>query len=350
MKVFIKTFGCELNRADTEVLRGMLVSEGFELVDTVSKADIVIVNSCGVKLPTQNKVLNYIQKIPSGKKKVVGGCLPKMLDIKNYVDIDLVFDNNSVCDIASVLKENKDFLSDEKENRLNKPIVRLSDCIAIVPIAQGCLGECSYCSVKNARGVLKSYAKEDILKAVRKAVDEGCKEIRLTAQDTGCYGKDIEENLPDLLKDVLKIEGDFKIRLGMSNPNYILGYLDEMIDVYKDEKMKKFLHIPLQSGSDKVLKDMERKYSVKDFKKIVESFRANISRINIATDVIIGFPTETDEDFKKTVKFVKEINPEVLNISKYGARPDTEAADMKQIASKEIKRRSVIMHDFWKNI
>lgn len=351
MKVFIKTFGCELNRADSEVIAGLISKAGFKLVDDLEKSDIVIVNSCGVKLPTQNKVLDFVKKVPKSKKLVVGGCLTKMLNLKIYApNVNLVFDTNSITKIVSLLRKNKSLLSNKKENRISLPVVRIKKEVAIIPIAQGCLGSpCAYCSVKKARGDLKSYKKEDILKQVMKAVEEGCKKIRLTAQDTGCWGKDFGQRLPDLLKNVLKVKGSFEVRLGMSNPNYVLEYLDEMVKVYKSPKMKKFLHIPVQSGSDKVLKDMKRRYSVDDFKKIVAKFRKEIPDICIATDIIIGFPTEDEKDFKQTVKLMREVKPEVLNISKFCPRPDTIAANMKQLPSQEIKKRSVILHKVWKS-
>lgn len=354
MKVFVKTFGCELNKADSEVISGMLSQADFKLVNTIRESDIVIVNSCGVKLPTQNKVLSYIKRIPKSKKIAVGGCLPKMLNIKFYApNTDLFFDTNSITKITSLIKKNQSISSEKKENRINKPVIRIKKDTAIIPIAQGCLGyPCTYCSVKNARGSLTSYRKKDIQKQVRKAVKEGCKNIRLTAQDTGCWGKDIKQKLPNLLKSVLKTKGNFEVRLGMSNPNYILEHLDEIIKIYKNPKMKKFLHIPLQSGSNKVLKDMKRKYSTQDFEKIVKKFRKEIPNISIATDIIIGFPTEGLEDFKKTLDIIKikKTKPEVLNISKYGARPNTTAANMKQIPSQEIKRRSIATHNLWKTL
>jgi len=352
MNVFVKTFGCELNKADSEVIAGILDKAGFKIVSNIKNAKIVIVNSCGVKLPTQNKVLDYIKKIPKTKKIVVGGCLPRMIDIKKYApNIDLIFDTNSITKIVELIKKNKSLLTEKKEDRINQPVIRIKKNIAIIPIAQGCLGEpCAYCSVKKARGDLKSYKKEDILKQVKKAVKEGCNKIRLTAQDTGCWGKDIKQKLPNLLKDVLKVEGDFEIRLGMTNPDYVLEYLDELVEIYKHPKMKKFLHIPLQSGSNKVLKDMKRKYTVQDFKKIIERFRKEIPEISIATDIILGFPTETENEFKKTLGIIKRIKPEVLNISKYGVRQNTKAAKMKQLPSQEIKKRSVELHKLYQKL
>lgn len=352
MKIFIKTYGCTLNKADTEIMAGVLKKAGFKLSSSISKADIVIINSCGVKLPTQNKVLSYIKRIPKTKKVIVGGCLPKMIDVKKHAsNVSAVFDTNSITKIVQLIKKNKKkILSEKKEYRINKPVVRIKKNIAIIPIAQGCLGQpCSYCSVKAARGELKSYKKEDIIKQVRKAVKEGCNKIFLTAQDTGCWGKDIGKELPDLLKEVLSVKGNFKVRLGMSNPNYILEYLKDLIKLYKNPKMIKFLHIPVQSGSDKVLRSMRRKYKIKGFKKIVKEFRKGIPKMNISTDIIIGFPTETKKDFEKTIRLIKEIKPEVINISKFGPRPKTEAAKMKQLPSQEIKRRSIITHKLWKS-
>ncbi len=351
-KIFIKTFGCELNRADSEVIAGILKKKGFNLVNNLKKAQIIIINSCGVKLPTQNKIIDYIKRIPKTKRIIIGGCLPKMINVRKYLSrIDLIFDTNSVTKIGELLQKNKDFLSDRKEKRINKPLVRINKRIAIIPIAQGCLGEpCAFCSVKQARGNLKSYSKKEILIAIRKAVRDGCTEIRLTAQDTGCWGKDLGEKLPDLLKDVIVEKGNFKIRLGMTNPNYVLEYLKELIEIYKHPKMKKFIHIPLQSGSNKVLKDMKRKYRVAQFKRIVKKFRNEINKINIATDIIVGFPTETEKDFQKTLNLLKELKPEVLNISKFGLRRNTLAEKMKQLPSTEIKRRSIEIHKLWEKI
>ena len=347
MNIFIRTFGCEFNRADSEVIAGLLAQAGFKLVDTVKKSDIVIINSCGVKSPTQNKVLSYIKRIPKIKKVVVGGCLPKMINVKFYAsNVDLIFDTNSITKIVDMLKKNESILSDEKEYRINKPVVRIKKDIAIIPISQGCLGApCTYCAVKNARGDLKSYKKDDILKQVKKAVKEGCKKIRLTAQDTGCWGIDFGQKLPDLLKSVINVKGEFEVRLGMSNPSYILKYLDDLIAIYKHPKMKKFLHIPVQSGSNNVLKDMKRRYSVEDFKKIVKRFRKEIHGISIATDIIVGFPTESPDDFKKTFNLIKRIKPEVLNVSRFSIRPNTVSANLKQLPIQEMRRRSVLLHN-----
>ncbi len=341
MNIFIKTYGCALNQHDSQVLSGVLKSKGYFLTN-LERAKIVIVMSCGVKSKTEQKIISFIKSL-KGKKIFVGGCLPRMLNLRKFAKVNAIFDTNNVLKVIELIEKQKDIFSIEKENRLNRPILRADKDIAIIPIAQGCLGKpCSYCSVKFARGDLKSYEKKDIIKEIQRAIKEKCSKIYLTAQDTGCYGLDINFNLPSLLKEILKLKGNFKIRLGMANPNFILWYLKELIPIFKNKKMIKFLHIPVQSGSDKVLKDMKRDYKIKDFKKIVKEFR-KIPGIKISTDIIVGYPTETIKDFEKTLKLIKETKPDIVNISKFTPRPKTHASKLKQIPTQEIKRRSKII-------
>jgi len=342
MKIYVKTFGCQSNYADSEVIKGIL-NKKFILVNDIKKADIVIVNSCGVKLVTQQRVISFIEKIPKNKRIYVGGCLPRMIDLKKILPkINGLFDVNSLSKIEELIFEGKEKnFSDEKENKINKPTIRCSKETGIINIGQGCLGNCAYCSVKFARGRLKSYSINEIVKAIKKAIQEGCKKIYLSSQDNGCYGYDINTNLPELLREVVKIEGKFKVRVGMMNPMYVLDFLDELIEVYKNDKIMKFLHIPVESGSNKVLKEMKRNYVVEDFIKIIKKFRKNIPKINISTDIIVGYPTETEDDFNKTLSLIKKVKPEVLNVSKFGPRPRTEAAKLKQLDSKIIKERSL---------
>ncbi|MBT3984665.1 tRNA (N(6)-L-threonylcarbamoyladenosine(37)-C(2))-methylthiotransferase [archaeon] len=340
MKVFVKTFGCTLNQRDSENIVGILQKNGFEIGED---ADIVIVNTCGVKSTTQNKVISYINSLD--KPVYVGGCLPRMLDLKKLTpNVKGYFDTNSIKKLVEQIKDELfENFSLEKENRLNMEIVRNSKDVAIIPISQGCLGNCTYCSVRFARGSLKSYSEEEILEEVRSVKDY--KKIYLTSQDTGCYGNDRGTDLISLLKKVISIEGKFKVRLGMANPEHILPILKELIEVYKSDKIIKFIHIPVQSGSNKVLKEMGRKYSVEQFKKIVKAFREEIKDIHISTDIIVGFPSESDKDFQGTLDLLEDIKPEVLNVSKFAPRPKTEAANMKQLKSEVIKDRSRIIHN-----
>ena len=219
MKVFIKTFGCTLNKRDSENIAGILKEQGFTLSQE-KQADIIIVNSCGVKSKTQNRVISYITK--QTKPVYLGGCLSAMLDLKSLTpNVKGYFNTNTIKQLTSQIKDNiLENYSTKKENRLNIPIIRNKD-IAIIPISQGCLGNCTYCSVKFARGSLKSYKEKDILKEIKQAIKIH-KTILLTSQDTGCYGQDINTNLCSLLKKVIEIKGDFKVKLGMANPEHIL--------------------------------------------------------------------------------------------------------------------------------
>src|SRR3989344_5156155 len=342
MKIFIKTYGCQANINDSELLAGRLLREGNEIVDNESEADKIIVNTCSVKNKTQSKILHYISEIENkpGKRKreiEVGGCLVKTRDLNSkFPDIKIIDTINT--------------------NKLdsNIPILRHNNELAIIQISQGCLNSCTFCATKLARGNLKSYRIGDIKRQVEKAVSEGCKIIYLTSQDNGCYGRDIKTNLPELLNELISIEteGNFKIRVGMMNPWHLRKILPQLIDSYKSEKIQKFIHIPVQSGSEKVLRDMKRIHTVNEFKKIAEEFRNTFPRekfpdSTIATDVIVGFPSETDDDFQHTINLVAKIKPEVLNISAFSSRPRTPASKLKQLSSEVIKQRTKMLNELY---
>ena len=222
-----------------------------------------------------------------------------------------------------------------------QPRIRSNPIVEIITINSGCLGSCAFCKTKAARGNLASYSMEEIVKKARQATSEGVKEIWLTSQDTACYGFDRKTNVAKLLAEICKIEKDFKIRLGMGNPDHFINITDEVIEAMKNEKVYKFLHIPLQSGSDEVLKSMRRGYTVKKYLKIISAFKSIFPQITISTDVICGFPGETDEQFEETVRIIKLTQPEIVNVSRYWAREKTLAAERKdQVSSSEIMRRS----------
>ena len=349
MDVFVSTFGCTFNKRDSENICGVLLERGFKVVDSVGDAGIVVVNSCGVKSVTQDKVVSFINSLPGDKRVVVGGCLPRMLNIRKLCPrVEAVFDTNTILSLPEILGAPADIMSDTKEHRLDVPIKRKNKDVAIIPISQGCLGKCAYCSVKFARGSLKSYSKDEIVREVRKAVASGCNRINLTAQDAGCWGMDIGDKLPNLLRSVLAVEGDFIVRLGMANPNFIGMHLKELAEIFKSGKMLRFLHVPVQSGSDKVLKEMHRDYSVDDFRVIVKEFRKAVPDIYISTDIIVGYPSETEVDLQDTADLLRELKLGVVNISRFGPRPGTVASKMVQLSREEIKRRSMILHELVK--
>ena len=342
-KICILTEGCTYNKSDSEVMAGLLREAGFEIT-RVNDADIVIFNTCIVKGPTVAAARRKLKELKKKNKTViVAGCIaqaePEWVKGYSLIGVDQIHDIVQV--VEETLNDNTvTLIASANEKRLNLPKARTNKLIEIIPICKGCLGNCAYCKTKSARGNLFSYKPEEIIKQARTAVEQGVKQIWLTAQDTGCYGKDININLPELVKQITKLEGDFMIRIGMMNPNHAREFLQDIIKVYKHPKVFKFLHLPLQSGSDEILMKMKRKYCVQDFINIVELFRKEIPEISIATDVICGFPTETKQQFEETLKLIEKIQPDVVNISKFWKMPGTEAAEMPQVTGAEIKDRS----------
>ena len=225
--------------------------------------------------------------------------------------------------------------------------------ISIVEIANGCMSECTFCQTKIAKGWLRSYRIGDIVRQIRSDIKSGCKEVWLSSTDNGCYGRDIDSNLVDLLQACCSIEGDFKIRVGMMNPMYVPAILDRMVRLfYENDKLFKFLHIPVQSGSDRVLRKMKRGHTSKTFIDIVQAFRDKIPEMTISTDIIVGFPSETEDDFKQTINLLERSQPDIVNISRYAARPKTEASGWKEmkVSSQVSKERSEYLHNLTRRI
>ena len=349
-RIYASVYGCPSNIADYEIAMGLLKEAGFEIVDNMNKSDLNIIFTCIVKTPTEQRMVRRIQELTKTHKPlIVAGCMPKTsqrIIEKINPNASLVGPDSieHIADVARVTLEGKKvvFVRDERKSKTGLPRIRKRKTVGIVPISIGCLSSCSYCAVKFARGELKSYPIEKIIKEVERLVKDGCREIWLTSQDSGCYGLDIGTNLAKLLRAICAVDGNFKIRVGMMNPMYVKDekLLAELIDAYKDEKIIKFLHLPVQSGSDKILRMMKRGYTVVDFVKIVERFRKEIPNLFLSTDIIVGFPDEAEEDFKKTVELLKKIRPNKVNVSKFGARPGTKAAKMKQLSIKTINERS----------
>lgn len=343
MKIFLDTYGCTSNKADSQVIRNLLTQHSHEFT-SFDKSNIVIVNTCAVKNATESKMISAITKyVDANKQVLVAGCLPKINpQILRRFNVSIV-DLNSYNRLTEALEEIKKgkrvvFLSNDHKNKLKTLCYQHNT--AIVPIAEGCISACSYCATKHARGTLTSYQPQQIVDLIKTLVKNDKKKILLTAQDTGCYGFDIGTNLAELLEKIVAIEGNFTVRVGMMNPQHVKGQLDNLIKVFKNPKIMPFLHIPVQSGSDKVLKDMKRGYNVADFLDIVRKFKREIPDLYFSTDIIVGFPTETDKDFEKTIGLVKKVRPENVNISQFYPRPKTAAKKMKQLPTEIKKQRS----------
>ena len=357
--VWIEAYGCSANIADSEIIAGTLNNHGYNIVNCIEDSDLNIIVTCSVKDSTEHKMLHRIKQLTvDNKPLLVAGCLTKTERKKIEKinpNVSLLGPNSldrSVEAVKLTLSNNKMvFLDDSSAEKVNLPRLRVNKSISIVEIASGCLSNCSFCQTKISKGTLKSYRPGSIISQIKNDVIDGCNEIWLTSTDNGCYGKDINSNLVELLKLCTQLEGNYKLRVGMLNPMYLSEILHDLISVYKnEEKIFKFLHIPVQSGSNKILKQMYRGHDINIFKKAIYEFRKFIPEITIATDVIVGFPNETENDFKLTIDLVKESEPDIVNISKYSQRSGTVSSRLKNISSDQKKLRSTILHNLSRDI
>ena len=336
----VRTYGCAVNRADSEAIAGLLESEGL------SCEDIVVVNTCTVKTPTENKILRHLRKLDDeGARVIVAGCIPAA---RPGIADEFPSFSFIGTDPSDVIEAAKSLLGGERLVRIKKGGLGLfDDCkrenanIGIIQIASGCLGSCRYCQTRLARGSLRSYPKKDIVSQAKRFIKEGAGEIWLTAQDTGAYGADMGRGLSDLILSVAQLDGDFRIRVGMMNPNHAVRMIDEIIFAFEHPKVYKFAHIPVQSGDDGVLNDMGRQYSVCDFKNIAGEFRKIGAAIS--TDFIVGYPSEDVDAFKRSLSLLDDVKPDVVNITRYWARPGTDSVSLRGHAGSETKRRSRLM-------
>ena len=216
--------------------------------------------------------------------------------------------------------------------------LRQSPFVGIVNIEEGCLDACAFCSTRLVKGRLKSFPEGAIVEQVQRLVDDGCLEIQLTGQDCACYGFDTGTNLAYLVQKILtKVTGDYRLRLGMGNPRHILAYKDALLECFQDERVYRFLHIPVQSGSDHVLQLMNRKHSVEDYRKFALELLEKFPLFTLSTDLIVGFPGETEDDFKQTMDLLKKTRPTVCNITRFIAREGTVAARMESADTSDCK-------------
>jgi MiaB-like tRNA modifying enzyme len=347
VKIYSEQYGCSSSLSDTQIMLGLLKKSGFEIVNDVKKSDLNLITTCSVKTPTEQRMVHRIKELTKlNKPLIVAGCLPKVKKeiIEKINPRASLIGPDSVERIVDVVRDSLHgkkviALEDLKKPKLGLPRCRGNSAIGITQIGRGCISNCSFCG-EPYRGKLFSYPPKAIVEDVKQNLKDECKEIWITSLDNSCYGFDINTNLAELLNEICKIKGKFFIRVGMMNPLHLKKILDDLVDVYKNEKIFKFLHIPVQSFSDKILKDMKRGYTVKDFISCVEKFRKEIPYLTISTDIITGYPTETEKDHELNIKFLEKLEFDVVNLSKFGVRPKTFAEKLKQLPSSVINKRS----------
>jgi len=329
--VCVETYGCTLNQSESEELIHQL--DGYRLVDSASEAHVVVLNTCMVIEATERKILKRIELLYSergDRTLILSGCMVQPLGdrLRSLFPELLVAQNDRVAPyiLAHFSCE------PNTTSRLN--------VTARVKIAQGCLGSCSYCIVKLIKGPIKSRSLEAITKDVEHRIQHGARQVFLTAQDGGAYGLDSGCRLPELIEVLNELKYDFRLRIGMMNVSSIQDIVEDLLRAFKYPKVYKFLHLPVQSGSDRILERMGREYTVSDFKRIVASFRRAYRDITLSTDFIVGFPTETSEDFQATMQLFREIRPIKVNITRFSKREGTPAFILKPVVGRVAKERS----------
>ncbi|XP_045536205.1 threonylcarbamoyladenosine tRNA methylthiotransferase [Papilio machaon] len=363
-KIYVKTWGCAHNNSDSEYMAGLLAAHGYPLTEDKWDAQLWLLNSCTVKSPAEDHFKNEIESGRSrGIHVVVAGCVPQGAPRAPYLQGLSVVGVQQIDRIVEIVEETLKghtvrLFGQKKTGEGRKaggaslllPKVRKNPLIEIIPINTGCLNQCTYCKTKHARGELGSYPPEEIVERARQSFTEGVVEIWLTSEDTGTYGRDIGTSLPALLRRLVTvIPAGCRLRLGMTNPPYILEHLPDVADIMHHPRVYKFLHVPVQSGSDQVLADMKREYSRADFEQVVEYLREHVPGMTIATDIICGFPTETERDFEDTMTLCKKYKFPSLFINQFFPRPGTPAAKMTRVPGQEVKKRTKQLSDFFRS-
>jgi len=324
--VYIETYGCRYNFGDTAKLVEILRHHCSTIVEKPDDAEAVIVNTCTVVGSTERRMLRRLAGFRD-KDLYVTGCMPNV-------------QRDAILAVCSPTIISPDFI-----HELYRSVGTVAKgSIGIVQLAQGCAGSCTYCITRFARGPLKSIPADEIIRQVLAFVTAGTYEIQLTAQDVCSWGMDTGDTLPELLVALDRIPGNHRIRVGMMNPATVKGQTGDLIDAFAGEHIFKFIHLPVQSGSDTVLARMGRGYTVSEYGEIVRSFRERYPKITVATDMIVGFCGETEADFSASLDLIRRVKPAKVNVTRYSRRPFTSLAREKDYPDYVKKDRSRIMN------
>ena len=355
---YIETYGCTMNKADSRIMSTLLKESNY-VETSIENAEFIIINTCGVKQQTENKIKQRLKELHlvnaelNDKHVIIAGCLPHIS--KNYIDVikDIIPTFAAIIDLDNI-DEIVDVIEKIKQGERNlllysKQLIDKSRFLIELPkgkltgyltISEGCEGNCTYCCVKNARKTLNTYNPETIIKNAQHQLDQGVKQLFLTSQDCSTY-KYGESNLANLIQRINDLPHEFFLRMGMVNPKFLINEMEQLNAIFSLENVYKLLHVPIQSGSNKVLKRMNRDYDIRVIKIKLQSVKDKFPKLSISTDIICGFPGESEEDFKETMNFIRWLKPDILNISKFTVRPGTKAKNMRQVDSREIKERSI---------
>ena len=339
----IETYGCTSNRGESRQIERALRDGGHHPVDEPAEADVAILNTCTVVEKTEHNMLRRAAELDEQTPAdlVITGCMALAQgDAFREAGID-----------AEIL--HWDEVPEHVRNGECPTVTAGTDpivegVVGILPIARGCMSDCSYCITKQATGKIDSPPVEENVEKARALVHAGAKEIRITGQDTGVYGWDDGERKLHVLLDRIctEIEGEFRVRVGMANPKGVHGIRDELAATFAEhDELYNFLHAPVQSGSDDVLGDMRRQHQVREYVEVVETFDSVLAEWTLSTDFIVGFPTETEADHEQSMALLESTRPEKINITRFSKRPGTDAADMKGLGGTIKKERSKAMSE-----
>jgi len=346
-QIYAKTYGCSHNTSDCEYMMGLLEQEGYRITHDILKADLVLLNSCTVKNPSESAVFKVArQSLDRNQRIIISGCVPQSFSRKERQEHPILqkvsfIGTRDIMSISSVAEETLKgntvhMVSKCSKNNLpslNIPKIRRKAHVEIIPINTGCLGACTYCKTKLARGKLTSYPIKAIIERILEC-NSSTREIWLTSEDTGAYGRDINTDIGELLREIIKIAphcNNIMFRLGMTNPPYILEKLDEIAWFLNQPMVYKFLHIPVQSGNNMILKAMNREYTREEFERVCTYMMEKVPMITIATDIICGFPGETQDQFNDSLSLIKKFKFPIVNISQFYPRNGTPAAKLPQL-------------------
>lgn len=352
---FIQTYGCQMNEEDSEKLSGMLKRMGYENTENRDEASIIIFNTCCVRENAENKVFGNLGALKKQKEKnpdlVIGicGCMMQqkgMADdiLKRFPYVNIIFGTHNSYKFPEYLNrvktegvQIKEIIDKETEIVEGIPIDRKSDIKGFVTIMYGCNNFCTYCIVPYVRGRERSRKPEDIVNEIKDMVTRGYKEVTLLGQNVNSYGKGLEENITfaDLLRKVNEIEGLERIRFMTSHPKDLT--LDVVYAIRDCDKVCEQIHLPVQSGSDRILKEMNRHYTKEQYVTLAKKIRAEIPDVTFSTDIIVGFPGETEEDFSETLELAKEVRYDAAFTFIYSRRNHTPADKMENQIPDEIK-------------
>lgn len=350
----ILTYGCQMNVHDSENIKGIMEDLGYNEEGNYEKADVIILNTCAIRENAHNKVVGILGRIKKLKEDnpniitIIGGCMPQEEGISNmlknkYKWVDIVLGTHNIYDIPTLLdnvtkekKQNIEVYSIEGDIIENLPVKRDSNYKAWVNIQYGCDKFCSYCIVPYTRGKQRSRLPKDILKEINSLKEKGYKEVTLLGQNVNAYGKDLDINytMSNLLEDTAKTGID-RIRFVTSHP---WDFSSDMIDtIAKYDNIMPYIHLPIQSGSDNILKKMNRRYTIEEYKKLFYELKSKIKNVSITTDIIVGFPNETEEDFQKTLDIYNELKYDLAYTFIYSPREGTPASKMEDSVPLEEK-------------